>query len=131
MRKIVVVVALHLAVLGPLSADPERATAEIDLAEVMPAIDDATKSLDSSVAGRQPEAAALEAEKLEDLFRKVEAFFASKRDAADAVTFARRSQGLSADISRSVKAADFDGASAAVSGLVRSCKRCHEAYRKD
>ena len=131
MRRIVVVVALHLTVLGSLSAENQTATAEIDLGEVMPAIEDVTRSLDSSVAGRQSEAAAAEAEKLEDLFRKVEAFFASKRDAADAVAFARSSQGLTADISRSVKAADFDGASLAVSGLVRSCKRCHEAYRKN
>jgi len=130
MRKTIVFLVLHLALLGTLSADNDAAH-ENELKDLMPIIDDATKSLDSNVAGQKGEAAAEDAKALEELLAKVEVYFVRKGDAAEAVAFAQKAQGLVSDVSKSVRGGDFDAASGSIGSLVRSCKACHEAYRRD
>ncbi|MGZ5819072.1 MAG: hypothetical protein ACXWJD_10030 [Burkholderiaceae bacterium] len=93
-------------------------------------IEDTTKSLDSNVAQKDAKAAMADAKELEDSFREVEAFFTKKGDAADAVVFSQKSRALASEVAKDVAANDFDGASNAVNSLARSCKACHELYKK-
>jgi hypothetical protein len=122
MRKLIFVV-IYLVLLSNVSADSDLKS------ELMPTIEEVTKSLDSDVSQQEAHAAA-EARELEELFKRVEAYFALRGDAADAVGFAQASQGIAAGVAKSVEAHDYDAASTGVSSLVRSCKSCHEAYRK-
>lgn len=122
MRKTVVALALPLALLGELSAESE-------VSDLMPTIEDVTRSLDSNVAQQNAKAAALEAEQLEALFKQVEARFAQRQDAVEAVGFARQSQAFAAAVAASVQVNDFGAASDAVTSLARSCKTCHNVYK--
>ena len=51
----------------------------------------------------------------------------AKGDAADAVELAQKSRGLTAQILQSLSAKDFD---AATGSLSRTCKTCHNFYKK-
>lgn len=121
MRKTVVVLMIPLLFITDVSA-------ETDVADLMPTIEDVAKSLDTNVALKQAKAAA-EAKALEVLFKQVEATFAREQDAADAVAFAQKTQGLALAVAESVEANDFDAATDAYGALMRSCKACHSVYR--
>lgn len=100
-------------------------------ADLMQTIEGTTKSLDSNVALKNAKAAQGEAKEIVALLKQVEAHFERKPNAADAVGFARKSKGFAADVAAAVAANDFSAASAAVRSLVKSCKTCHEIYKKD
>ena len=54
----------------------------------------------------------------------------AKGDAADAVELAQKSRGLTAQILQSLSAKDFDAATNAATALSRTCKTCHNFYKK-
>ena len=108
------------------------ASADVDVdGDLMRGIDDTAKSLDSNVAMKDAKAAAADARSLVETFAKVESHYGQKQETADAVGFAHHTQELAAQALKAIEANDFDAASDAVAQLTRSCKNCHEVYKKD
>ncbi|HYP33228.1 MAG TPA: hypothetical protein VES00_15270 [Burkholderiaceae bacterium] len=99
--------------------------------DLMRGVDDTAKSLDSNVALKDGKAAAADARALVDTFARIESHYGEKPDTADAVVFAHRTQELAAQALKAIAAQDFDAAGDAVNQLTRSCKNCHEVYKKD
>ena len=99
--------------------------------DLMRGIDDTAKSLDSNVAMKDGTAAAADARSLVETFARVESHYGEKPDTADAVAFAHRTQELAAQALKAIEAKDFEAAGEAVNQLTRSCKNCHEKYKKD
>ncbi|WP_161974547.1 cytochrome c [Piscinibacter terrae] len=102
---------------------------EVD-SDLMRNIEDTTKSLDSNVSLKDAKSAAAEAKELATLFAQVEDFYARKGDATDAVGFSRKTHDLAEQVIKAVDAGDYDTASTTVIALARSCKSCHEVYKK-
>lgn len=124
MRKTLVFIVLHLALLGGV------ASAQFEIRDDdMRDIEDTLKSLDSNVALKQRKAAA-EAAELHAYFQKVEGVYAAKPDAADGVGFSRKTVELAAQVRAAVEAGNFDAAGDAVGLLTRSCKTCHDVYKE-
>jgi len=99
--------------------------------DLMRGVDDTAKSLDSNVAMKDDKAAAADARALVETFARIESHYGEKPDTADAVGFAHRTQELAAQALKAIEAKDFDAAGQAVNQLTRSCKNCHEKYKKD
>jgi len=96
----------------------------------MHAIEDANKSPASNIATRQAAPASTDAKELTERFAKVEAYYVAKGDAADAVELAQKSRGLTAQTLQSLSAKDFDAATNSATALSRTCKTCHNFYKK-
>lgn len=126
MRKPFLFLLAQLALLGSVASAP----VDVD-ADLMRGIDDTAKSLDSNVAQKDGKTAAGEARELVETFARIEAHYAAKAETADAVGFAHRTQSLAAEALKAIEAQDFDAAAEAVNQLTRSCKSCHEIYKKD
>jgi len=103
---------------------------EVD-GDLMRGIDDTAKSLDSDVGQKDAKAAAAGARALVDTFARVASHYGEKPETADAAGFAHRTQELAAQALKAIEASDFDAAGEAVAQLTRSCKRCHDVYKKD
>ena len=99
--------------------------------DLMRGIDDTAKSLDSDVAQKDAKAAAADARALVETFARVQSHYGEKPDTADAADFAKHTQELAAQALKAIEANDFDAASDAVNQLTRSCKTCHNVYKKD
>jgi len=99
--------------------------------DLMRGVDDTAKSLDSNVAMKDDKAAAADARALVETFARIESHYGEKPDTADAVGFAHRTQELAGQALKAIEAKDFDAAGEAVNQLTRSCKNCHEKYKKD
>jgi len=120
------IVAAQFALLGSALC----ATFDVD-GDLMRGIDDTAKSLDSNVAQKDAKAAAADARSLVDTFAHVESHYAEKPETADAVGFAHHTQDLAQQALKAIESQDFDAAGDAVAQLTRSCKDCHEVYKKD
>jgi cytochrome c556 len=127
-KKALVACVVQLALLG--SGLCAAAAIDID-ADLMRGIDDTAKSLDSNVAQKDGKAAAADARSLVDTFARIESHYGEKPETADAVGFAHHTQDLAAQTLKAIDAQDFDAAGDAVAQLTRSCKTCHEVYKKD
>ena len=113
-----------------LAATPVRcADAELG-AELMQAIDDSNKSLASDIAQHDAKASAADAGDIGRAFVQVEAYFAAKPDAHDAVELSRKTRELTDAIVRSVNAGDFGAAADSATTLSRTCRTCHTFYKK-
>ena len=99
--------------------------------DLMRDIDDTAKSLDSEVAQKDAKAALADARSLVETFARIESHYGQKPETADAVGFAHRTQELAAQALKAIEAQDFDAAGEAVAQLTRSCKTCHQVYKKD
>ena len=99
--------------------------------DLMRGIDDTAKSLDSDVAQKDAKAALADARSLVETFARIESHYGRKPETADAVGFAHQTQELAAKALKAIEAQDFDAAGEAVNQLTRSCKTCHEVYKKD
>ena len=122
MRRTLAILALAgLAAGGVRSADAELTP------ELMQTIEDTTKSLDSDVASKD---ASGEARELLTLLAQVEQHYAKKGDAPDAVGFSQKTQAYASAVLKHIESNEFDAASDAVGQLARSCKSCHEVYKK-
>ncbi len=99
--------------------------------DLMRGIDDTAKSLDSEVAQKDAKAALADARSLVETFARIESHYGQKPETADAVGFAHKAQDLAAQALKAIEAQDFDAAGEAVNQLTRSCKTCHEVYKKD
>ena len=126
MKTALLAAVVQFALLGTVASAP----VDID-ADLMRGIDDTAKSLDSNVAQKDGKDAAAEARELVDTFAQVEAPLRAKPDTADAVGFAHKTQELAAQALTAIETQDFDTAGDTVAQLTRSCKNCHEVYKKD
>ena len=129
MRRLIIA-AVQLAFLVTLAGGAPCATFDVD-GDLMRGIDDTAKSLDSDVAQKDAKAAAADARSLVDTFARIESHYGEKPETADAVGFAHHTQELAAQALKSIEASDFDAAGDAVAQLTRSCRNCHEVYKKD
>jgi len=126
-KEIVAIVAMAalLAVAGGARSDQ----AELDT-DLMHSIEDSNKSLASNIAIRAGQGASSDAKELAEMFAQVEAFYVKRGDAADAVELAKKSRALSAQILQSVSTSDFGAATDSATTLSRTCKTCHNYYKK-
>lgn len=99
--------------------------------DLMQSIEDTNKSLSSNIALANKQAATTDARELTQMFAQVEAHFANKGDAANAVDLAKQSKDLSASIVKLVGANDFTAATDASTTLSRTCRTCHTFYKKE
>ncbi|MES2036447.1 MAG: hypothetical protein V4495_01295 [Pseudomonadota bacterium] len=105
------------------------AVTEVDM-DLMQRIEESTKSVDSNISLKDGKAALADAREIEEMFSQVELFYKHKGDAADAIEYARKSKNFASELIRQVSEKDFDNASATVSALAKSCKTCHQVYKK-
>ena len=125
MRKSIAVIGTLLALAGGVRSAQE----ELD-SDWMHAIEDANKSLASNIATKKSNEAGSDAKELGDWFVKVEAYYQTKGDASDAVELAKKSRELALRIGQSIAAKDFDAATHSATELSRTCKTCHNFYKK-
>ena len=109
---------------GVRSAEEELST------DLMQTIEDTNKSLASNIALKVGQGASADAQELAAMFAKVEAFYVHKGNAPDAVELAKKSRELSAQIVRLVAAGDYSTATDTATTLSRTCKTCHNFYKK-
>ena len=125
MRKLVVLGATLLAVAGSVIS----AQVEID-DDFMRSVEDSNKSLANHIAVKDTKGVSVDTKELSEMFAQVEAFYATKSDAQDALDITKKSRQLIAEIDKSVASKDFDSANVKASDLSRACKSCHNFYKK-
>lgn len=106
------------------SADDELST------DLMQSIEDTNKSMASHIALQNAKGATSDAKELQEMFTQVESFYVNKGDAPDAVELARKSKLLSGEILKQVDSKAFDKAVDTATDLARTCKTCHNFYKK-
>ena len=121
--------ATALALLVTLAS----AAANIDLTDfnddIMRNMDDTVKTLDSDLAGHDGKSAQTDARVIQDGLHWAEDYFTRKGNVADAVQLAKRGEDLASDVAKSAASNDFDAALASYDSLVKTCRRCHDAYK--
>ena len=109
------------------------AAANIDLTDfnddIMRNMDDTVKTLDSDLAGHDGKSAQTDARAIQDGLHWAEDYFTRKSNVADAVQLARRGEELASDVAKSAASNDFDAALASYDSLIKTCRRCHDAYK--
>jgi cytochrome c556 len=96
----------------------------------MRTVEDSNKSLANHIAIKDAKGVSGDTQELSAMFAQVEAFYATKGDAQDALDITKRSRQLIAEIDKSVAGKDFDNANVKASDLSRACKSCHNFYKK-
>ena len=127
-KKTLLAAILQFTLLGSALCAADAVDVDGDL---MRGIDDTAKSLDSDVAQKDAKAALADARSLVETFARIESHYGRKPETADAVGFAHQTQELAAKALKAIEAQDFDAAGDAVNQLTRSCRTCHEVYKKD
>lgn len=102
---------------------------EID-SDLMLAIEEINDSLASNIALREKRASVVDAKELELMFAEVDKFYATKADADEAIKLVKKSLDLASEIVRTVEADNFDSAAGLATDLSRTCKTCHNFYKK-
>ena len=106
-------------------------SAQVDVDDdFMRSVEDANKSLANHIAVKDTKGIKGDTQELSAMFAQVEAFYAAKADADDAIAITKKSRQLIGEIDQSVAAKDFDNANAKASDLSRACKSCHNFYKK-
>lgn len=130
-------VLLSLSVLAGLAAltvvpgQVRSAEAPAELGtDLMQAVDDSNKSLSSNISLKDAKASASDARDINQAFIQVEAYFAARPGAQDAVELARKTRELTDLIVRSVDSGNFDAAADSATALSRTCRTCHTFYKK-
>lgn len=99
--------------------------------DYMQVMDDRQKSLTSNIALKDAGNAVEDVKELGEMFAEVEAYYAQKGNAADAVGWSRESRDYAATITKYVAANDFDSASQTSVKMAKTCKECHRVYKED
>lgn len=106
--------------------------AEVSIDEdYMQVMEDRQKSLTSNIALKKAQEAVADAKELDEMFNDVEAFYAHKENATDAVNWTKESKDLALAITKYVASNDFDTASMKAVSLAKTCKECHSVYKKE
>lgn len=98
--------------------------------DLMQAIEDSNKSMASNIALKEAKGANADAQELADMFAKVQAYYVQKGDAPDAVDLAGKSREFTQKIQALVAANNYAAATEAATSLSRTCKTCHNFYKK-
>ncbi len=123
--------AILLAAVSAVLACANVRSAEAELGiDLMQAIDDANKSLASNIAQKDAKGSISDARDINQAFVQVEAFFAAKPDAHDAVELSKKTRELTDAIVRAVGESHFDAAADSATELSRTCRTCHTFYKK-
>ncbi len=133
MRKVIVSLALSGTLAGlTVATGPVRsAEAQAELGtDLMQAIEDSNKSLSSNISLKDAKASASDAREINQAFIQVEAYFAARPDAHDAVELAKKTRELTDQIVQSVGSGNFDAAADSATALSRTCRTCHTFYKK-
>jgi len=121
---------LLAALLLPLLITTTVIAAQASLtADDMRDAEETLHNLDSHIS-LQERKALDDARELARYFQQVEGHFSTQADAARGVDFSRKSQAHAQAIAAAVEAGNYDAAMDALSDLTRSCKACHEVYKK-
>lgn len=127
MRKSVIVFGLSALLLAGLSF------AQIDFSDfdddIMRSMDDHAKYLDSNLSIKDAKAARSNAEVLQEGLKWAEDYFAKKGGADDAVAFSKQGQDQVTLLLKALDENDFDKASVAARGAVKTCRACHNVYK--
>jgi len=86
-------------------------------------------SMQKNIAAKDAAAVAADANKLQDTFKQVEAFW-QKRNADDAVGFAKQAQNVAATVAADASAGNMDKAAADAKTIGAACGGCHMAHRE-
>jgi len=109
------------------------AAANLDLTDfnddVMKSMDDTVKSLDTDLATHDARSAQVDARAIGEGLHWATEYFTRKGNVEDAVQLARRGEALAGDIARSAASNDFEAALSTYDSLVKTCRRCHDAYK--
>lgn len=132
MRRVFLPLALSAVLAGLIATGSVRsAEAPPELGtDLMQAIEDSNKSLSSNISLKDAKASAADAKDINQAFIQVEAYFAARPDAHDAVELARRTRELTDQIAQQVGSAHFDAAADSATALSRTCRTCHTFYKK-
>jgi cytochrome c556 len=125
MRKFIMLGATLLVLAGNVIS----AQTDID-DDFMRTVEDSNKSLANHIAVKDTKGVSGDTKELSEMFAQVEAFYATKGDAQDALDITKKSRQLIAEIDKSVASKDFDSANVKASDLSRACKSCHNFYKK-
>lgn len=125
MRKLAVLGVGLMAIVGSVIS----AQVEID-DDFMRNVEDINKNLANHIAIKDTKGVSGDTRELSEMFRQIEAFYAAKDDAQDALDISKKSRQLVDEISHAVAGKDFDGANVKASDLSRACKSCHNFYKK-
>ena len=132
MRRVFLPLALSAVLAGSIATGSVRsAEAPPELGtDLMQAIEDSNKSLSSNISLKDAKASAADAKDINQAFIQVEAYFAARPDAHDAVELARRTRELTDQIAQQVGSGHFDAAADSATALSRTCRTCHTFYKK-
>lgn len=132
MRRVFLPLALSAVLAGLIATGSVRsAEAPPELGtDLMQAIEDSNKSLSSNISLKDAKASAADAKDINQAFIQVEAYFAARPDAHDAVELARRTRELTDQIAQQVGSGHFDAAADSATALSRTCRTCHTFYKK-
>lgn len=119
-----------MTTLAVLAGGAGSAPSELSV-DTMQAIEDLNRSLASRIALRDAGGSTSDARELDALFAEVEAHFVARGDAENAVSLSRKTRTLALQIVRLVEARDFGAATDAATDLARTCKTCHNFYKKE
>src|SRR6185295_15173597 len=109
-----------------LTAAVLSAQSDADYQGYMKIIGPTSGSMQKNIAAKDAAATRADAQKLNDTFKLVEAFW-QKRGAADAVNFAKNAQSVTEMVAKSAAAGDMDKAAMDAKGLGANCGGCHMA----
>jgi hypothetical protein len=87
------------------------------------------QSLQKNLAAKDAAGVSADATKLQDTFKQVEGFW-GKRNASDAVDFAKQAQTAAGAVAKDASAGNMDQAAADAKTLAAQCGGCHMAHRE-
>lgn len=126
MRRISVVIGLCMVVAIVLSATAQEGR---PYEQIMKEVGPTFQSLKRNIDGKMGADAAKDGQKLEALFKEVEAYW-SKTKTQDAISFAKAAQTAAAEAAAAAKANNMEGALTAHGSIGKNCKGCHDAHRE-
>lgn len=125
MRRIYVLTAMTVG----LGAGLLLAQSDSDYQGWMKTIAATNGSMQKNVTAKDGPAAAADATKLADTFKTVAAYW-EKKNAPDAVGFAKKAQEVAMAVGKSATAGNFDQAAADAKTMGANCGGCHMAHRE-
>jgi len=87
------------------------------------------QSLQKNIAAKDAAGVTADARKLQDTFKQVEEFW-QKRNAPDAVNFAKQARTAAEAVSKDAAGGNMDQAGADAKSLAATCGGCHMAHRE-
>ena len=112
-----------------LALAPNGLAVQRDHAEIMQDVSTARRALEASIAGGNSAVAAMEAERLEGLFREAIPIYQELR-LQPAVMIARRAAAAAAEAVAAANADNLEAATTAHGSVQKACGNCHSQFRE-